>query len=115
MPGREQREATLARERFQYGHFAERRARRLLEHHVLAGFERGARLRVAHLRRRAQRHGVGFALGGQQRAQIAIVAHAGDFRVAARARGQLETRFGVDRRQMLVARNLADADDPSET
>ena len=38
--------------------FADGRTRRLFEQHVLAGLQRGRRLRVTHLRRRAERNGI---------------------------------------------------------
>ncbi len=78
---------------------------------MLARLERGKRLRMTHLRWRAQRHGIDVRLGSEQRIDIGIIAYSVDARIAARARDEFETVVRHDRWQMLVARDLADADD----
>ncbi len=71
------RAACLMRRRDQRREFADRGARRLLQQHMLARGERGYRLRMTHLRRRAQRDRIDLRPVAQQLLQITEMRQAG--------------------------------------
>jgi hypothetical protein len=89
---------------------AQRRAGRLFQHHVLAGLQRLAGQAVAHLRRGAQGDGVERHAAGQQVVESVEAGQAGLLGVAADDGDQLEARIGGHGRQVLVASDLAQAD-----
>ena len=111
MPGREEHAAGslgLLRQRSQ---LADGRGRRLLHQHVEPAIERLAHERGADVRRRADRDGVEvrqriIGLGGGAEGRHAV--H--DGAAAAHHPREFEPRVARDRGQMLVARDLADAD-----
>jgi hypothetical protein len=78
---------------------------------MLAGGKRHRRLRVTNLRRGAQRHCVDRRAVAQQFVERRRVRHAGKRGIAAGDGNQLHAVSRSDRRHMLVACDLAEADD----
>ena len=113
MPGREDDLADLRGERLQILELAQGRGGRLFQEHALAGEQRLAGDLVADLRRRADRHRV--------EVREASAARGSPGRCTSRPHGEsprwLDTArssksgIGLDDRQMLILRDLAEADD----
>ena len=78
---------------------------------MLAGGKRHCRLRVANLRRGAQRHRIDRRTVAQQFIERRRMRHAGKRGIAAGDGNQLHAVSRSDRRHMLVACDLAKADD----
>lgn len=111
MPAGKERRTLLARQRFEIGHFAQRRAGRLFQEDVLAGDERLIGCLVAVLRRHAERNGIDRGLGVEHRLDRRIALDAFDCAVAACRGDEREIRVLGDGGKVLVADDLADADD----
>ncbi|EKS71946.1 hypothetical protein BURK_008926 [Burkholderia sp. SJ98] len=111
MPGREQSQAIGACDLLQGIHLAQVCARRLFQHDVLARFECSACQRISSLRRSTKGDGIDFRFGVQQRIDVAIIAYILHLRVLACTRDKPEAGTIGDGRQMLIARDLANAYD----
>ena len=111
MPAGEQRQALFIGAPFEVLHFAEGGARRLFEEDVLAGGECRMGCFVAVLRRHAQRNGIDVRHGFQHRADGRIARDALHRAVTARGGRQFVAAVGGDGGEVLVADDLADADD----
>ena len=111
MPACEQGHAPFRRQRPQVLDLAHRRARRLFHEHMLAGQKRGARGVVPELRRHAQRYRVEVRHGAEHRFYAGEIGNAVHLAVPACRRRKAVIRVLCQRRQMLVAHDLADADD----
>jgi hypothetical protein len=83
---------------------------RLFEHHVFAGAQREQRGVKVRLRRCADGDAVQFGHASQQGLDVRITSQSIDRRIAAGAGDELEVAIGGERRDVLVARDLADAD-----
>ena len=110
MPAGEERDACLGGEPLQVLDLADGGARRLFHEDVLAGLDGRARRLVAELRRHAQRHGVDADVGGEHFLDRREIGDAVDGGVAAGRGDQIEVAIAGDGRQVLVANDLADAD-----
>ncbi len=111
MPAGEERDAFLRGERLEVLDLADRRAGRLLQEDVLAGFESRAGRLMPHLRRLAKRHGVDLDTGSQHFLDGGKIGDAVDRRVAAGGCDEAVVAVLGEGGQMLVADDLADADD----
>ena len=111
MPAGEQRDAFRRGQRLQILDLADRGAGRLFQEHMLAGLERRASRLVADLRRHAERHGVEIACRREHRLDRREIRDAVHRGVAAGGGDELVVGVFGERRQMLVADDLADADD----
>ena len=111
VPAREERDAFGGGERFQILDLADGRAWRLFQKNMLAGFERGACSPVADLRRHAERYCIDLPDRIEHVLDGLEVADALDRCVRARRGDKLVVLVSGKRRKMLVADDLADADD----
>ena len=111
MPGGKQRPSGLPRRCDQRTKFADGGTRRLFEQHVLAGLQRGRRLRVTPLRRRAQRNGIDVWRFREHLIERREMRDAFEGRIAARDRSEFNAVGGGDRRDVLIPRDLAETDD----
>lgn len=111
MPAGKQRRALFCGKRLEVGDFAQRRAGWLFQEDVLAGDERLISGLVAVLRRHAERNGIDRRLGVEHRLDRRIAVDAFDSAMAAGRGDELEIGILGDGGEMLVADDLADADD----
>ncbi len=91
--------------------FANRRARRLFQQHMLAGLQRGRRLGVAHLRRCAERNGIDIARTFEQFVERRVMGDAIDGGIAADNGGEFDARGLGNRGNVLVFGNLSETND----
>ncbi len=111
VPGGEQAQPFVLRERLKRMDLGQRRARGFFEHHVAARVQRGTGAGVADLRRRAEADRVDVRPGRQQRLErVEILDPVYAARAADRG-GQLERVRRGEGRDVLVAGDLADADE----
>jgi len=92
----------------QQGNLPSRRRRRLLEHDVLAGPQRGECGPEVRLGRRADGDGIEILHTRQQSLYIDEVRYSVHARISAGAGHELEARVGGERRNVLIAGDLAD-------
>jgi hypothetical protein len=111
VPGGLQGQAAFGGGQAQVLDLAQRRAGRLFQHHVLAGRQGQVGQGVARLGRGAQRHRVDRHVAGQQLGQGREVRDAVEVGVAADDGDQFEAVVGGDGGQVLVAGDLAQADE----
>ena len=112
VPGGEQGRIDLVGLRFKRLDLRQRRAGGLFQKDVDALGQGLRRQIIADLRRRAERHRVDRRTFGQQRIEAGQMRHPRQPGIMrADGRGQAEGIIAPDRRHMLVARDLADADD----
>jgi hypothetical protein len=111
MPGRKQRPPGTRGQRDQRIEFADAGARRLLQHHVLAACERRRGLGAPHLRRRAQRHRIDRRTVAEQFFQRGEMRHIRQPGIAAGDRGKRHAIGSGDGGNVLITRDLAQADD----
>ena len=111
MPAGKQRQALGRSERLEIGDFRERRARRFFEEDMFARRQRLLGGLVAVLRRHAERDGIDGRNGRQHLVDRLEIVDAVDDAVAAGGGDQLVIAVLGDGRKMLIAHDLADADD----
>src|SRR5262245_7673924 len=112
MPAGEKRDASRASEIGECLDIGHRGARRLLEKDMFACVECTPGRGIPNLRRLTQHDGIQAGLARQHLVEIAIVRHAFTRGVTARDGHQLGTFRPGDGRDMLVAGNLAEPDEP---
>ena len=109
MPRGKQGAAALPRQFSEDRHFRHAGARRLLQHHVLACSECRAGLDKPHLWWRTQRHRTQRGFVSQHGVERRVMRQAVNARMRARAGREREAGLRGECRQMLIACNLADA------
>ena len=109
MPGLEQGAPAARRLIGQQRNLPRGGRRRLFQHHVFARAQRGERRVEMRLRRRADGNAMQIGDRGQHGLEVRKVRDSVHRRIAACAGRQLEARVRAQRRNVLIARDLADA------
>ncbi len=110
MPGCKQRNPLLLCQLVERENFRDRRARRLLQHHMFAGEKGRACLLEPTLRRRAQRDRIHLHVGCEQRVDVRKTVDIVQLGVAAGHGNEIDPVRGFDCLQMLVPGDLAETD-----
>src|SRR3982074_2631559 len=111
MPGGEQRQSGLPCHGDQRREFADRRAGPFFEQRMLAGRNSRRRLRVAHLRRRAERNGIDIRHILEELVEGGDMLDASDGSVATGNGSEFDARRLSNRGNVLVSGNLSETDD----
>src|SRR5712664_2903149 len=111
MPGGEQRMSGLPRLGDQRREFTDRGTGWFFQQHVLAGLQRRRRLRLAPLRRRAERNGIDIRHTIKQFVEGREMLDTIDGGIAADNGGELDARSFSDGGNVLVSGNLSETDD----